>query len=119
MRPRKGWRTVSVVVEVTCRGKYSDKDFRWAVDRALKSGSLDRKIRESGDATFGSVQIKEMNKVEAARRVTFDDLFAEHHLTPGERSALVLHLASYRSRRTVEALLPKPREVARSSNVHS
>lgn len=38
---------------------------------------------------------------------TFDELFAEHRLTPEERRALVWHLAAYRARKTVEALLPE------------
>lgn len=40
---------------------------------------------------------------------TFDELFAELHLTPEERTALVWHLAAYRARKTVEALLPETR----------
>lgn len=36
---------------------------------------------------------------------TFDEAFAEHHLTPAERTAMVWHLAAYRARKTVEALL--------------
>jgi len=38
---------------------------------------------------------------------TFDEAFAELNLTPEERSALVWHLAAYRARKTVEALLPQ------------
>ena len=38
---------------------------------------------------------------------TFDDAFAEHSLTPAERTALVWHLAALRARKTVEALLPE------------
>lgn len=40
---------------------------------------------------------------------TFDELFAELNLTDEERTALVWHLAEMRARKTVEALLPKPR----------
>lgn len=38
---------------------------------------------------------------------TFDEAFAELHLTPAERTALAWHLAAYRARKTVEALLPE------------
>jgi hypothetical protein len=38
---------------------------------------------------------------------TFDEAFADHHLLPGERTALVWHLALFRARKTVEILLPK------------
>jgi hypothetical protein len=38
---------------------------------------------------------------------TFDELFAELNLTPAERVALVWHLAAFRARKTVEALLPE------------
>lgn len=41
---------------------------------------------------------------------TFDEAFAEHSLTPSERTAMVWHLAAYRARKTVEALLPPPQE---------
>ena len=37
--------------------------------------------------------------------MTFDELFAEHSLTPEERMALVLHLATLRALATVRALL--------------
>ena len=40
---------------------------------------------------------------------TFDEAFAELNLTPAERAALVWHLAAFRARKTVEALLPKTR----------
>jgi hypothetical protein len=36
--------------------------------------------------------------------MTFDELFAEHNLTPDERTALVAHLAAVRSTATVRAL---------------
>lgn len=39
--------------------------------------------------------------------MTFDELFADLHLTPAERAALVWHLAAFRARKTVEALLPE------------
>jgi hypothetical protein len=38
---------------------------------------------------------------------TFDEAFAEHHLTAAERAAMVWHLAMLRARKTVEALLPE------------
>lgn len=41
------------------------------------------------------------------RERTFDEAFAELNLTPGERAALVWHLAMFRARKTVEALLPQ------------
>ena len=37
--------------------------------------------------------------------MTFDELFAEHSLTPEERMALVLHLATLRALATVRTLL--------------
>lgn len=40
--------------------------------------------------------------------MTFDELFAEHNLTREERSALVWHLASIRTKELVEALLAEP-----------
>lgn len=39
--------------------------------------------------------------------MTFDELFAEHRLTPEERTALVMHLATMRALATVRALLTK------------
>ena len=36
---------------------------------------------------------------------TFDEAFAELNLTHAERTAMVWHLAMYRARKTVEALL--------------
>jgi hypothetical protein len=39
---------------------------------------------------------------------TFDELFAEHNLTPNERKALVMHLATLRAQKTVEALQDCP-----------
>ncbi len=39
---------------------------------------------------------------------TFDELFAEHNLTPKERKALVMHLATLRAQKTVEALQDGP-----------
>lgn len=44
---------------------------------------------------------------------TFDELCAELRVTPREREALVWHLAAYRARRTVEALLPAPEQAKR------
>lgn len=41
------------------------------------------------------------------RTRTFDEAFTEHHLTAAERAALVWHLAMFRARKTVEALLPE------------
>ena len=38
--------------------------------------------------------------------MTFDELFAEHNLTPIERKALVLHLAMLRAQKTIAALEP-------------
>jgi len=38
---------------------------------------------------------------------TFDEVFAEHRLIVGEYTALVWHLAAFRARKTVEALLPR------------
>jgi hypothetical protein len=38
---------------------------------------------------------------------TFDEAFAELNLTSEERAALVWHLAAFRARKTVEALLPE------------
>lgn len=40
---------------------------------------------------------------------TFDEAFAELHLTPDERAALVWHLAALRARKTVEELMPETR----------
>ncbi len=40
--------------------------------------------------------------------MTFDELFAEHNLTPEERKALVAHLAAMRAQKTVEALQAAP-----------
>ena len=39
---------------------------------------------------------------------TFDELFAEHNLTPEERKALVMHLATLRAQKTVQALQDCP-----------
>lgn len=39
---------------------------------------------------------------------TFDEAFADHHLTVDEREAMVWHLAAMRARKTVAALLPRP-----------
>lgn len=41
-----------------------------------------------------------------ARLRSFDEVFSEHTLTAAEREALVWHLAAFRARKTVEALLP-------------
>ena len=38
---------------------------------------------------------------------TFEEVFAEHRLTIDEYTALVWHLAAFRARKTVEALLPR------------
>jgi hypothetical protein len=38
--------------------------------------------------------------------MTFDELFAEHNLTPNERKDLVIHLVTLRARKLIEALLP-------------
>lgn len=38
--------------------------------------------------------------------MTFDGFCGTHRVTPSERTALVWHLASFRARGTVEALLP-------------
>jgi len=46
---------------------------------------------------------------------TFDELFAEHNLTPKERKALVMHLATLRAQKTVEALQDCPRASAPST----
>lgn len=37
--------------------------------------------------------------------MTFDELFAEHSLTPEERMALVMHLATLRAMATMRTLL--------------
>lgn len=42
--------------------------------------------------------------------MTFDELLAEHNISDDERRALVWHLAQYRARKTVEALLVRPVE---------
>lgn len=41
------------------------------------------------------------------RTRTFDEAFADYRLTAAERAALVWHLAAFRARKTVEALLPE------------
>ena len=46
---------------------------------------------------------------------TFDELFAEHNLTPNERKALVMHLATLRAQKTVEALQDCPLAAAPST----
>ena len=46
---------------------------------------------------------------------TFDELFAEHNLTPKERKALVMHLATLRAQKTVEALQDGPPAAAPST----
>lgn len=38
--------------------------------------------------------------------MTFDELFPAHRTTRAERIALIWHLAQYRMRKTLEALLP-------------
>jgi len=43
--------------------------------------------------------------------MTFDEPFSAHNLTESERSALAWHLAQYRARKTIEALLPVPATV--------
>ena len=49
-----------------------------------------------------------MNNLSQPMR-TFDEVFSEHTVTTRERTALVWHLAEYRARKTVEALLqPNP-----------
>jgi hypothetical protein len=60
------------------------------------------------------------------RTRTFDEAFEDFNLTPAERTALVWHLAAYRARKTVEALLPQtdvklvmgfdPRDILRVGN---
>lgn len=47
--------------------------------------------------------------VPAPRTRTFDEVFGGGNLkvTPAERAALVWHLAMFRARKTVEALLPE------------
>lgn len=39
---------------------------------------------------------------------TFDEAFAELHLKPEERAALVWHLVSIRTRKLIQTLLPQP-----------
>ena len=46
--------------------------------------------------------------------MTFDELFAQHNLTEGERSALVAYLASLRMMATLRALLPPNTEGQRA-----
>lgn len=41
------------------------------------------------------------------RTRTFDDAFCELNLTQAERTAMVWHLAMFRARKTIEALLPQ------------
>lgn len=43
--------------------------------------------------------------------MTFDELFSEHSLTPEERKALVMHLATMRAQKTVAALQYAPSEM--------
>lgn len=50
---------------------------------------------------------------------TFDELFAEHNLTPNERKALVMHLATLRAQKTVEALQDCPIASAPSTPPHA
>lgn len=50
---------------------------------------------------------------------TFDELFAEHNLTPNERKALVMHLATLRAQKTVEALQDCPLASAPSTPPHA
>ena len=50
---------------------------------------------------------------------TFDELFAEHNLTPNERKALVMHLATLRAQKTVEALQDCPLASAPSTQPHA
>lgn len=51
-----------------------------------------------------ALQRRQAEEFDAAR--TFDQAFAEHRLTPAERSALVRHLASIRAEKTIKALDP-------------
>lgn len=48
--------------------------------------------------------------------MTFDELSADLRLTPAERTALVGHLAEFRARKTVEALLPEQSSETPTSN---
>lgn len=48
--------------------------------------------------------------------MTFDELFAELRLTRAERTSLVWHLAEFRARKTVEALLPEQSSETVTSN---
>lgn len=49
--------------------------------------------------------------------MTFDELFAEHNLTPDERMALVLHLATLRAMATVRTLLGPNQEISGARSV--
>ena len=50
--------------------------------------------------------------------MTFDELFAEHNITPEEREALVTHLAMLRATATIKALLLRV-EVLESTNLRN
>lgn len=66
-------------------------------------------------------------ELERARQPrSFDDAFAHHNLTRDERVTMVWHLAMFRARKTVEALLPQtdqkliigfnPKDILRASH---
>lgn len=71
---RKPWKTLRVVVDVPVRENgtpFSEKDLAWAVRRAMDADGFwqDRKYLPKELApTFGRVQVKQWNKVQAAEK---------------------------------------------------
>lgn len=64
----KPWRRIKVVVEVPVLGEFSERDLVWSVKRALEADGFwqDRKyLPENARPVFGSVQVKEWNKIQA------------------------------------------------------
>lgn len=57
------WKRLKVIVELPVQGDVTERDFRFAVERALQTGNLEVRLRERHiDAKTGRMQVKSFSR---------------------------------------------------------
>jgi hypothetical protein len=59
------WKTVRCLVEVRVRGDLTERDWRFAVELALKEGQPEKKARMAKLYSFGKVRVLQWGRVRA------------------------------------------------------
>lgn len=74
-KPRNGWKTLRVVVEIPVQGDLTEKELAYVVDSALRDGGFDGRLRFQAPYPYstvkrsiqwGTLHVKQFSRVKAA-----------------------------------------------------